>query len=1698
MGQTAIPNATGTSYTTPATTSADNNENFMVTVTSASGYGAVSSNPVTLSVAAPANAAITTQPASQTTVVGQAATFSVVASGSPQLNYAWYEDNVQVATGAQNTFTTPVLTAAGTHTFYVIVSNPLNSVQSSSAVLTVNAPTPVSFVTQPGNQIVTTNQPVQLTAVVAGSAPYTYQWQFTPKGGSTTILASNVQLSNTITYVIPAMNAANVGAYAVTVNNAANVPVTSGAAQLTLAPPGNNLALGQPATASSSQNACNDGTTAPPYSGAGCLGAENAVDGNLSSRWGSATAGAPPTPLVAGVDPSTLQVDLGSVQAFNTVVITWENASAAQYQIQYTTQTPTANTVWNVATTNNTGVGGTETLTFPTVQARYVRLYATQRNTQYGYSLFEFQVYNIAQLGGSTERYSSVSSNSSLVHDNLLGLTWTNTIKTNPILGSQFTGVDAAAYCASIGMRLPTQAEALDISGINNSSNAFPGPWNTWTSTLDPNNPNQTAIVGFDGSVSEKVTNNWPGETLCTIGTSSAQAALIQAQPQAYTATLGQSAMFTVVASGTPAPSYQWFENGVGIPGATSATYITPPTAATDNGAAFSVIVSNGESSLTSTPATLTVSTNPVTPPPNQNPNPNPGNGNTGPNDTAVPGFGTGPVPAGPNIAIGAKATSSGDENTQADPPSAVNDGNFTTRWSSAFADAEWIQLNLGSVQSIGQVVLRWERAYGIQYQIQVSTDAQNWTTVFTQTNGQGGSENLVFPMVPARYVRMNGVQRATAYGYSLWEFEVYGPLGPTITAQPVSQTVVAGAQAQFTVVAGGNGPFTYQWLRGGVAIPGATSASYTTAALASTDSGSVFSVVVSNAAGSVTSASVTLTVTAPVSNPTPGTTNLALYKPATSSGNENANLGPLNAVDGDLTTRWSSAAVDPSWIEVDLGSPLLINKVVLYWENAYGKAYQIQVSNDEQTWTPVYTQTAGTGGVETLTFPGVIDRYIRMYGTTRATQYGYSLYEFQVYGANLPSILTQPVSQTVSAGSTATFTVVAGAGGPFTYQWLRNGVAIAGATATSYTTPAVMSGDSGSNFTVAVTNSSGTTTSTNALLTVQSVTPTGPNLALNQPAMESSSQNDPTLGQAFAVDGNLATRWSSGFVDPSWIYVDLGTAQTVNQVILRWENAYGKAYQIQVSNDAQTWTTVFNQTAGQGGVENISFAPVSARFVRMYGTVRATQYGYSLYEFEVYGPASTLSIITQPANQSANVGSTATFTVVAGGAGPFTYQWFKNQVAIPGATAASYTTPALASTDNGGLYTVTVGNAAGTSTVTSSSATLSVGNYTIYPGFIGVDLNNNTKGRWTNDQVFVTVIGIDPSTNRFAYLTANGAIVDFTPNDSSAANHLTQNGINYGNYSFSLAQSNLLKIPPFGSARAYISLGAPLYVPVYADANGNVTGYAGPNPQNGTDPNINTYFDWYEFNVAGDGSIYINTTQVDQFGLPLTLDVWGSGGTFHQQVGITESIAQIDNEFANEVPVQFQPPTMSSLRIFSPAKLSLAAGAANGNYFDSYVAGAWASYASTPLSLTVNGRQFTGTASGTTLTFSEVNPSSNHAGETFLVQQPSTQDILGCAGTMATGVPGNTPQQQDENAVQLQLQNQICSAINRHVLLTPSNWASASTYYGAAPANFYSQFWHNHSIGGLAYGFSYDDNNNQSTTITTTKPEHMAFGIGW
>ncbi|MFD9126688.1 discoidin domain-containing protein, partial [Kitasatospora sp. NPDC059571] len=124
----------------------------------------------------------------------------------------------------------------------------------------------------------------------------------------------------------------------------------------------------------------------------------------------------------------------------------------------------------------------------------------------------------------------------------------------------------------------------------------------------------------------------------------------------------------------------------------------------------------------------------------------------------------------------------------------------------------------------------------------------------------------------------------------------------------------------------------------------------------------------------------------------------LSQGKPVTASSEENYGTPATNAVDGNTGTRWSSAASDPQWIQIDLGAVATVSQVVLQWESAYGKAYRIQLSTDGTTWTDAYSTTTGAGGAETLNVSGT-GRYVRMYGTQRGTGYGYSLWEFQVFG---------------------------------------------------------------------------------------------------------------------------------------------------------------------------------------------------------------------------------------------------------------------------------------------------------------------------------------------------------------------------------------------------------------------------------------------------------------------------------------------------------------------------------------------------------------------------------------------------------------------------------------------------------------------------------------------------------------------------
>lgn len=129
-------------------------------------------------------------------------------------------------------------------------------------------------------------------------------------------------------------------------------------------------------------------------------------------------------------------------------------------------------------------------------------------------------------------------------------------------------------------------------------------------------------------------------------------------------------------------------------------------------------------------------------------------------------------------------------------------------------------------------------------------------------------------------------------------------------------------------------------------------------------------------------------------------TTNLARNRPVTVSSIEAAGLGGPKAVDGSRATRWASLeGSDPQWIAVDLGASVSLTRVLLRWEAAYASAYRIESSPDGNAWTTVFSTTTGNGGVDDVALSG-LGRHVRVFGTTRATPYGYSLWELEVYGS--------------------------------------------------------------------------------------------------------------------------------------------------------------------------------------------------------------------------------------------------------------------------------------------------------------------------------------------------------------------------------------------------------------------------------------------------------------------------------------------------------------------------------------------------------------------------------------------------------------------------------------------------------------------------------------------------------------------------
>ncbi len=188
-----------------------------------------------------------------------------------------------------------------------------------------------------------------------------------------------------------------------------------------------------------------------------------------------------------------------------------------------------------------------------------------------------------------------------------------------------------------------------------------------------------------------------------------------------------------------------------------------------------------------------------------------------------------------------------------------------------------------------------------------------------------------------------------------------------------------------------------YQVFRGGTLVGSPSGTSFNDTGLNASTSYS-YTVKAIDAAGNLSASSNTASAT---TSPISTNTNLALGKTAVASSIEGTGFEASNATDGNSATRWASTeGSNNEWIYVDLGSIQNINRVKLNWEAAYGKGYKIQVSTNSTTWTDAFTTTTGNGAIDDVTFTAKSGRYVRVLGTARGTAYGYSLFDFEVYGS--------------------------------------------------------------------------------------------------------------------------------------------------------------------------------------------------------------------------------------------------------------------------------------------------------------------------------------------------------------------------------------------------------------------------------------------------------------------------------------------------------------------------------------------------------------------------------------------------------------------------------------------------------------------------------------------------------------------------
>jgi hypothetical protein len=533
----------------------------------------------------------------------------------------------------------------------------------------------------------------------------------------------------------------------------------------------------------------------------------------------------------------------------------------------------------------------------------------------------------------------------------------------------------------------------------------------------------------------------------------------------------------------------------------------------------------------------------------------------------------------------------------------------------------------------------------------------------------------------------------------------------PTIVVQPANQTVAAGQSATFTVTATSNGPFTYQWYKNGTAISGATSSSYTTPATAGNQNGTIYTVTITNAAGTVTSVSATLAV-----NSSPAASNLAC-NPSTPGYGASVTLVPTfsggtavigssgvgssdvtaQAVSGSsytspaltsaktytLTVTGSGTSTASTACSVAPGSVSISNISPANQTLAPGQQSFSATATGGATDALVWSASGGSFNGSVWTAPTAAGTY-----TITATSVDEpSVSVSTTVIVSLPVITAQPVSQSICGGGTVILSVAADyAEG---YQWNLNGSPIAGAISSTYSIPGAGPADDGS-YTVTVTNPAGTATSVAAKVVA------GSSITSNPKSLSISATQTATFSVSVQGQSPFSYQW----------YVIPAGASTGTVISGATSDNYTTAA-VDISYDGAQYYVTVADSCGSTLTSANAVLTVTA------GNVSPT-------------------ITTEPTGQTVAVDGTATFSVVASGTPNLSYQWFRipagstTATAVTGATAASYTVPdtETATSNNQDEYYAVVTNGYGQAI--SQSVTLAVGD--------GIQITGQPVTAYVND----------------------------------------------------------------------------------------------------------------------------------------------------------------------------------------------------------------------------------------------------------------------------------------------------------------------------------------------------------------------------